>query len=189
MGSFCTVVKVQNISFFCQHCKRIWSPCRLSDFFCTVLSKSGFSLQILIKVSNTKFHANPSIGSPGDTCGQTWQISARLTAEETKNCVRDMSLYHAGITQLFSHGNAKWCPRCARKRIPNKCKICSADAFVHCVSKYNIQPILFANELWWYGACISECVTGVTVSDALTVNCVIFGFSLMLLTRMNGTHC
>ena len=32
-------------------------------------------------------------------------------------------------------------------------------------------------------------MTAVTVSDALTVNCVIFGFSLMLLTRMNGTHC
>jgi hypothetical protein len=107
-------------------------------FFVRFFSRSGFYRQILINVSNIKFHENPSTGSRVDTSGRTWRIFSRINAEVTKICVRDTSLYHARITQLFSHVNANWCPRSARKRIPNKCKICSADSFVHCVSKYNV---------------------------------------------------
>jgi len=39
--------------------------------FCPVLKKYGVSRQILINVSNTKFHGNLSSGSQADTCGQT----------------------------------------------------------------------------------------------------------------------
>ena len=40
-------------------------------YFCPILTKSGFSRQILIEVASIKFHENPSSGSRPETCGQT----------------------------------------------------------------------------------------------------------------------
>ena len=44
--------------------------CEVPNFFSLVFTKFRFSEQILVKVSNTKFHKNLSSGSQADTCGQ-----------------------------------------------------------------------------------------------------------------------
>jgi len=41
------------------------------DIFCSILTKSGVCRQILVKVTNTKFHKNPSSESRADECGRT----------------------------------------------------------------------------------------------------------------------
>jgi len=41
------------------------------SFFPPILIEIGISRQIFMKVSNTKFHGNPSSGSRADICGQT----------------------------------------------------------------------------------------------------------------------
>ena len=38
---------------------------------CQILTRSGVSEQIFVKVSNIKFHENLSSGSRTDTCGRT----------------------------------------------------------------------------------------------------------------------
>lgn len=44
--------------------------CEVPNFFFLVFTKFGFFEQILVKVSNIKFHKNLSSGSQADTCGQ-----------------------------------------------------------------------------------------------------------------------
>jgi hypothetical protein len=39
--------------------------------FSPILTKFEFSPQIILKISNVKFHGNPSSGSCKDTCGRT----------------------------------------------------------------------------------------------------------------------
>jgi hypothetical protein len=62
--SCCTVfsnaVKIPNgVQFFMQ----------TAQHFCQILTKSGFSRQILIEVSSIKFQETPSIESKADICG------------------------------------------------------------------------------------------------------------------------
>ena len=41
------------------------------DIFCSILTKTGVCRQSLVKVTNTKFHKNPSSESRADECGRT----------------------------------------------------------------------------------------------------------------------
>jgi len=43
----------------------------LSDLFCPILTKTGFSQQIFTKVQSIKFHENLSGSNSADTCGRT----------------------------------------------------------------------------------------------------------------------
>jgi len=45
--------------------------CKVTDTFCWILIKFGFSRQIFISVPSIKFYANSAGGSRTDTCGRT----------------------------------------------------------------------------------------------------------------------
>jgi hypothetical protein len=47
-------------------------------YFCLILAKFEFFRQIFMKVTNTKFHGNPSVGSRSDTCGQKDGLTTSL---------------------------------------------------------------------------------------------------------------
>jgi hypothetical protein len=60
VDSLCTTVELQNISYCCEQNKHIEGFMLSAQYFCPILTKSGVSWQIFIKVANIKFYKNPS---------------------------------------------------------------------------------------------------------------------------------
>ena len=71
MGSLFTAVSCKRFRIEANNTTVLRSLCTALDIFCSILTKSAICRQILVKVTNTKFHKNPSSASRADECGQT----------------------------------------------------------------------------------------------------------------------
>ena len=63
--------------------KNVYLYSRKVPFFCQILIKLEFSIQIFEEDSNLKFHENPSCGSRAVLCGQT---DGRTDRHDEANC-------------------------------------------------------------------------------------------------------
>ena len=71
MGSLFTAVSCKIFRTAVNNTKVLRSVCKALDIFCSIVTKFGDCRQILVKVTNTKFHKNPSSESRADECGRT----------------------------------------------------------------------------------------------------------------------
>ena len=71
MGSLFTAMSCKIFRTAVNNTTVLRSVCTALDNVCSILTKSGVCRQILVKVTNTKFHKNPSSESCSDECGRT----------------------------------------------------------------------------------------------------------------------